>query len=136
MGKPRDHLPHAFQARIAKRSPQPIFGMIPVTLGVLHFSLPCRSKTEQTFALVLAALYPNPTLLQQKPQRPGQGRTIHGETGAQALLIGLARRSQRGQQAEVGDFEACLPQFLVINPGDNSRDAPQVLTGAGQVKQC
>jgi hypothetical protein len=49
-------------------------------------------------------------------------------------LIGLPSRSQRGKQAELRDFESCLPQLLVIDPRYDSSNAPQVLARAGQIK--
>src|SRR5882724_9133197 len=132
----RDCLLHAFPTLVAQFSPQSLFRPLPVPLSLCHFSLASLRKTEQALPSVLSAPYANPTLPQQQPQRPRQRRTIHGKARAQTLLIGLFRRSQGGKQAELRDFESCLPQFLVIDPRYDSSDAPQVLTRAGQVKKC
>src|SRR6266702_3148295 len=132
----RDRLVHAFPARIAKFSPQSLFRPLPVRLSLCHLSLACLRETEQALPPVLSAPHANPALPPQQPQRPRQRRTIHGKARAQPFLIGLSSRSQRGKQAELRDFESCLPQLLVIDPRYDSSDASQVLTRAGQVKQC
>src|SRR5438034_11331658 len=132
----RDRLLHAFPARVAKFSPQPLFGPLPVPLTLCHLSLACLREAEQALPPVLSAPHANPSLSPQQLQRPRQRRTIHGKARAQPFLIGLSSRSQRGKQAELRDFESCLPQLLVIDPRYDSSDASQVLTRAGQVKQC
>src|SRR6266849_3380997 len=132
----RDRLLHAFPARIAKFSPQSPFRPLPVRLSFCHLSFACLRETEQPLPPVLSAPHANPALPPQQPQRPRQRRTIHGKARAQPFLIGLFSRSQRGKQAELRDFESCLPQLLVIDPRYDSSDASQVLTRAGQVKQC
>ena len=131
----RDRLLHAFPTRIAKFSPQSLFRLLPERLSLCHCQLASLRETEQALPSVLSALHANPTLLHQQPQRPSQRRTVHGKARAQPLLIGLSSRSERGKQAELRDFESCLPQFLVIDPRYDSSDAPQVLTRAGQIKQ-
>src|SRR5216684_430786 len=132
----RDRLLHAFPARIAKFSPQSPFRPLPVRLSFCHLSFACLRETEQPLPPVLSAPHANPALPPQQPQRPRQRRTIHGKARAQPFLIGLFSRSQRGKQAELRDFESCLPQLLVIDPRYDSSDASQVLTRAGQVKEC
>src|SRR5216683_8162123 len=132
----RDRLLHAFPARVAKLSPQSLFRPLPVRLSLCHLSLACLRETEQALPPVLSPPHANPALPPQQPQRPRQRRAIHGKARAQPLLIGFFSRSQRGQQTELRDFESCLPQFLVIDPRYDSTDASQVLTCAGQVKQC
>jgi hypothetical protein len=132
----RDRLLHTFPTLVAKFSSQSLFRPLPAPLSLCHFSLASLRETEQTLPPVVSAPHTNPTLLQQQPQRPRQRRTIHGKARAQPLLIGLFSRSQRGKQAELRDFESCLPQLLVVDPRYDSSDAPQVLTRAGQIKQC
>lgn len=130
----RDRLLHVFPTLVAKLFPQSLFRPLPVRLSLGQLSLAALSETEQTLPPVVPGPHANPTLLQQQPQRPRQRRTVHGKARAQPLLIGLSGRSQRCQQAELRDFESCLPQFLVIDPGYDPSDAPQVLTRAGQMK--
>src|SRR5260370_6757429 len=132
----RDRLLHAFPARVAKFLPQSPFRPLPVRLSLCHLSLACRRETGQALPPVLSAPHANPALPPQQPQRPRQRRTIHGKARAQPFLISLFSRSQRGKQAELRDFESCLPQLLVIDPRYDSSDASQVLTRAGQVKEC
>src|SRR6267143_6802659 len=132
----RDRLLHAFPPRIAKFLPQSLFRPLPIRLSFCHLSLACLREAEQALAPVLSPPHANQPLPPQQPQRPRQCRTIHGKARAQPFLIGLSSRGQRGKQAELRDFESCLPQFLVIDPRYDSSDAPQVLTCAGQVKQC
>ncbi|SRR6266851_7501639 len=132
----RDRALHAFPARFAKFLPQSPFCPLPVRLSLCHLSLACLRETEQALPPVLSPPHANPALPPQRPQRPRQRRTIHGKARAQPFLIGLSSRSQRGKQAELRDFESCLPQLLVIDPRYDSSDASQVLTRAGQVKQC
>ena len=130
----RDRLLHAFPARIAKFSPQSLFRPLPVRLSLCHLSLACQRETEQALPPVLSPSHANPALPPQQPQRPRHRRTIHGKARAQLFLIGLSSRSQRGQQAELRDFESCLPQLLVIDPRYDSSNTPQVLARAGQIK--
>src|SRR6266481_10102430 len=131
----RDRLLHAFPARVAKFSPQSLFGPLPVPLTLCHLSLACLRETEQALPPVLSAPHANPSLSPQQLQRPRQRRTIHGKARAQPFLIGLFSRSQRGKQAELRDFESCLPQLLVIDPRYDSSGASQILTRTGKVKQ-
>jgi len=132
----RDRLLHTFPARVAKFSPQSLFRPLPVRLSLCHLSLACPRETEQALPPVLSPSHANPALPPQQPQRPCQRRTIHGKARAQLFLIGLSSRSQRGKQAELRDFESCLPQLLVIDPRYDPSHTSQVLTRAGQVKQC
>src|SRR5713226_2223862 len=132
----RDRLLHAFPARVAKFSPQSLFRPLPVRLSLCHLSLACLRKTEQALPPVLSSPDANPALPPQRPQRPRQGRTIHGKARAQLFLIGLSSRSQCGKQAELRYFESCLAQLLFVDPRYDTSDASQVLTSAGQVKQC
>src|SRR6266446_2813676 len=132
----RDRLLHAFPARVAKFSPQSLFRPLPVPLSLCHLSLARLREAEKALPPVLSPPDANPTLPPQRPQRPRQGRTIHGKARAQLFLIGLSSRSQCGKQAELRDFESYLAQLLVIDPRYDTSDASQVLTSAGQVKQC
>ena len=102
----RDRLPHAFPTLVAKFFPQSLFRPLPVTLSLGQLSLASLRETEQTLPPVLSAPHANPALPPQHPQRPRQRRAIHGKARAQLLLIGLSSRSQRGKQAELGDFES------------------------------
>jgi hypothetical protein len=105
-------------------------------LSLCHLSLARLRETEKALPPVLSPPDANPALPPQRPQRARQGRTIHGKARAQLFLIGFSSRSQCRKQAELRDFESCLAQLLVIDPRYDSSDASQVLTRAGQVKQC
>src|SRR5205807_3639523 len=129
----RDRLFHALPPGIAEFSPQPLFCPLPARLSLCLLSFACLCETEQALSPVLSPPHANPALPPQQPQRPGQRRTIHGKARAQLFLIGLSSRSQRGKQAELCDFESCLPHLLVIDPRDDSSDASLVLTRSGQV---
>src|ERR1700680_3931946 len=89
-----DRLLHAFPTLVAKFSPQSLFRPLPVPLSLCHFSFAFLRQTEQALPPVLAAPHTNPTLLQQRPQRARQRRTIHGKARAQPLLIGLRSHRQ------------------------------------------
>jgi hypothetical protein len=131
----RDSLLHALPVFVPQFCPQSVFCPLPVPLSLCQLSLTGLRETEQALPPVLSGPHPNPALLQQEAQRPRQCRTVHGKTGAQPLLIRFSSRSQRCKQAKLGDLESGLPQFLVIDPRYNPRDAPQVLTRAGQIKK-
>jgi hypothetical protein len=127
---------HALPALLPKFTSQASFRPLPVRLSLPHLSLAGARETKQPLPPVLATFDLNPSLLSQQPQCPGQRRAIHGKARAQQFLIGLPSRSQRGEQAELRDLEACLSQLLVIDPRYHPGEAPQALTRAGQVKQC
>ena len=131
----RDRLLHAFPPRIAKFSPQSLFCPAPIRLSFCHFSLAGLREVEQALPPVLSPPHANPALPPHQPQRTRQCRAIHGKTRAQPFLIGLSSRGQRGKQAELRDFESCLPQLLVIDPRYDSSGASQILTRTGKVKQ-
>ncbi len=106
-----------FQPSLPKFLPQSNFRPLPVRLSFLPFvALPARVRLKQPLPPVLSTFDLNPALLPQQPQCPGQRCAIHGKARAQPFLIGLPGRSQRGKQAELRDLEACLSQFLVIDP--------------------
>jgi hypothetical protein len=97
--------------------------------------LPCLRQAKYPLAPVFSWPDMNPTLLAQQGQRTCQRRAIHGKAGTQRFLVGLADDGERGQQAELGDFDSGLAKLLVINPRYDPGEAAQVLTRTGQFKQ-
>jgi len=133
------HLNHRFfhilPARIAELVAQLPLRLCPVRLRRRQLPVACGGQAEKTFPPVLSAFGANPALLPQQPQCSRQSRTIHGKAGAQPLLISLSHLGQCGEQTVLRDLEACLSQFLVVNPGDDPAESAKILTGAGQLKE-
>ena len=125
---------HALPARDPDVLPQPLLRRFPVWLGIRDLPLARGRETKQALPLVFSSRYADPALLPHQSQRPRQRRAVHGEARAEPFLIGLSNGLKSGKQAVLGDFEACLSQFLVINPRDRPRSASQILTSARQGK--
>src|SRR5215472_7830019 len=70
-------------------------------------------ETKQTLPPVLSAARMYPALFEHEPQGPRQRGGVHDKTRTQALLIRFAGKVQRGEQAELGDLDPGLRQFLV-----------------------
>ncbi len=100
-----------------------------------HLLFAGSRKREEAFSFIFSTPDANPPVLLQQRQSASKGRAIHDEAGAESFLVGFPHESQCAEQAELGDFKAGLSQFLVINASDDTRGAPQVLTGARQLKK-
>lgn len=126
---------HPLPTLLTKCLLQPGFRPLPVRLRIRHLLFSGTRKVKKPLPPVPSAFDLDPSLFPQQPQGPGQRRAVHGKTCAQEFLIGLPSYRQRGEQAELRDLDACLSQFLVINPRYHPGEAAQILTRAGQVEE-
>src|SRR5580704_7469012 len=105
-------------------------------LGGCELTLPCFGQTKDAFTLVLPGPDVDPTLLAQQRQSAGKRCAVHCKAGTQPLLVCLADNAEGGQQTKLGDFDAGLAEFLVVNPRDQSCEATKVLTSTNERKEA
>ena len=131
----RQALLHLFPPSFPKFLPQSGFSEIPMWLGFCHLPLSRRRQVEEVLPSVSSWFDANPTLFPHPVQGACQRGAIHNETRAQPFLIGLPHGGQCRQQTELCDLQACLSDFLVIDPRNDPREPAQALARAGEFKK-
>ena len=134
-GYRRQALLHLFPYSFPKFLPQPGFSEIPMWLGFCHLPLSRPRQAEEVLPSVSSWFDANPTLLPHPVQGARQCGAIHYKAFAEPFLIHLAGYCQSRQKSILCDLEACLFQFLVINPRHDPGCAPKDLASARQVKE-
>src|SRR6266436_5607185 len=126
---------HLLPIHRAERFPQAMFRRLPTWLSCRDLPLPRFRQAKHSLALIFSRPDVDPPLLAQQGQRTCKRSAVHGKTGTQRFLVGLAENGEGGEQAELGDFDSGLAELLVVNAGHKSGDAPKVLTGARERKE-
>jgi hypothetical protein len=72
----------------------------------------------------------HPTALLQRPERPGEGRAVHGKNFPQFALCHRPGPIECLQQRELGYFQARLPHDPVVELGHGAGRPPQAGAGA------
>src|SRR5216684_3833217 len=126
---------HLLPIHRAERFPQAMFRRLPTWLSSRDLPLPRFRQAKHTLALIFSRPDVDPPLLAQQGQRTCKRSAVHGKTGTQRFLVGLADNGEGGEQAELGDFDSGLAELLVVNAGHKSGDTPKVLTGARKSKE-
>ena len=103
--------------------------------GFCKLPLPSRRQAKKALSPVSSLFDANQALLPHSVQSPRQRRAVHCEAFAQPFLIHLTGCSQRREKSEMCNLEACLLQFLVINPRYDPGCAPKGLASTRQVKE-
>ena len=93
-------------------------------------------QTKDAFPSVFSRPDTNPTLSSQQGQSPSECGAVHAKSGTQRLLVRLADNAERGQQTKLGDFDAGLAEFPVVDPRDESCETAKILTCARERKKC
>ncbi len=112
-----------------------MFRRLPTWLSCRDLPLPRFRQAKHSLALIFSRPDVDPPLLAQQGQRTCKRSAVHGKTGTQRFLVGLADNGEGGEQAELGDFDSGLAELLVVNAGHKSGDTPKVLTGARERKE-
>ncbi len=126
---------HLLPNRGSQRFLQALLRRLPMGLRIRDLALSRRRQAKHSLTPVFSGPDLDPALLAQHGQRACERSAVHGKTGAQCLLVGLANDGKSGEQSELGNFDSGFAEFLVVKPSHKSCETAKVLTGARERKE-
>src|SRR5713101_4549481 len=126
---------HLLPNRGSQRFLQALLRRLPMGLRIRDLALSRRRQAKHSLTPVFSGPDLDPALLAQHGQRACERSAVHGKTGAQCLLVGLANDGKSGEQSELGNFDSGFAEFLVVKPSHKSCETAKVLTGTRERKE-